>query len=255
MKFNVIGFYTLVCREISRMLRVTIQSLVTPWITAVLYIFIFGSVVGPRIGLVANENYIDFVLPGIVMMNIVMSAFSQSSSSIYLQRFTRSIEEILTAPLSYLEIIIGFAVGGVLRGLLVGLGVYVLALFFTTATIAHFWLFFAYALGIAVIFSLTGMLAGLFSNHFEHLALLNTFVIMPLIFLGGVFNSITMLPETIQTFVRFNPFFYFVDGLRFAMIGVRESNAFAGALIIIFLIVSLASLVWYFFKIGYRIKE
>ena len=255
MKFNLVGCYTLIIREISRMVRVTVQSLVTPWITAVLYIFIFGSVVGSRIGPIAGKNYIDFVLPGIVMMNIVMSAFSQSSSSIYLQRFIRSIEEILIAPLSYFEIIIGFAVGGVLRGLLVGLGVYVLALFFTTATIAHFWLFLAYAFGIAVIFSFTGMLMGLLSNHFEHLALLNTFVIMPLIFLGGVFNSITMLPLYIQTFVRFNPFFYFVDGLRFAMIGIRESNAFIGALIIVFLMVSLATLVWYFFKIGYRIRE
>jgi len=255
MKWNAVGLYTLIEREIARMARVTIQSLITPWITATLYIFIFGSVVGSRIGLIVGRPYIDFVLPGIVMMNIVMSAFSQSSSSIYLQKFIHSIEEILVAPLSYLEIVIGFAVGGILRGLLVGLGVYVLALFFTTATIAHFWLFLAYALGVAMIFSFTGMLAGLLSNHFEHLALLNTFVIMPLIFLGGIFNSITMLPDKIQVFVRLNPFFYFVDGLRFSMIGVRESNAFVGALIIAFLIILLGALVWYCFKIGYRIKE
>jgi len=184
------------------MFRVSIQSLVTPLITASLYIFIFGFVVGQRISLISGVAYIDFVLPGIVMMNIIMSSFSHTSSSVYLQRFLRSIDEILIAPFSYLEIIVGFAVGGIVRGIIVGLGVYFLALYFTAATIAHFWLFLFYSVSIAVIFSLLGMLVGLWSNHFEHLAILNTFLIMPLIFLGGVFTSVAMLPAKIQLFVK-----------------------------------------------------
>jgi len=251
---NIVGLYTLITREVLRMLRISIQSLIAPWIAAGLYIFIFGFIIGSRIDLIAGVRYIDFILPGIVMMNIITSAFTHSSSSVYLQRFTRSIEEILVAPLSYLEMIIGFSVGGILRGILVGLGVYVLALFFTTATITHFWLFIFYAVSIAAFFSFLGMLVGILSNHFEHLALLNTFVILPLIFLGGVFNSITMMPPVFQVFMRFNPFFYFVDGFRFAMIGIHESNLFIGAMVIVFLTLGCGFLVWHLFRIGYRIK-
>lgn len=251
---NYIGLLTFVWREVSRMFRVSIQTLATPLVTAILYIFIFGSVVGRRIDLISGVTYIDFVLPGIVMMNIIMAAFSHTSTSIYFSRFIHSIEEILVSPLSYFEMILGFAIPGVVRGLVVGIGVYVLALYFTTATIEHFGLFMLYATTVALIFSLLGMLVGLFSNHFEHLAILNTFVIMPFIFLGGVFNSITMLPGKLQAIIRFNPFFYFVDGIRFAMIGIREANAGVGAGIIIVLVVVFGFMVWYLFKIGYRIK-
>src|SRR3989344_5219503 len=251
---NIVGTLALIRRDITRMFRVSIQTLITPWITALLYIFIFGFVIGRRINLLHGVSYIDFVLPGIIMMNIIMSSFSQASSSLYFQRFMKSFEEILISPLSYFEIIIGFLAGGILRGLIVGLGVYVIALYFTTATISHFWLFIFYSIAVSAVFSLVGMLVGLFANHFEHLAILNTFVIMPLVFLGGVFNPISLLPSAVQNFVRLNPFFYFVDGIRFAMIGIREANPLIGVLIIFGLIFSLGGLVWYLFKKGYKIK-
>lgn len=255
MTINWIGLYTLIKRNVLRMLRVSIQTLFTPWITATLYIFVFGLVVGARIGLIEGVSYIDFVLPGIVMMNIIMSSFGHTSSMVYMQRFTRSIEEILVAPFSYIEMIIGFAIGGIIRGLIVGLGVYALALLFTSATIEHFWLFLLYAISISIIFSFIGMIVGILSNHFEHLTILNTFVIMPFIFLGGVFNSVSMMPEAVQGFIKLNPFFYFVDGIRFAMIGISESNLLLGWVIIIFLIFISGFIVWYFFKTGYKIRE
>ena len=123
---NIVGTWALIRRDITRMFRVSIQTLITPWITALLYIFIFGFVIGRRINLLPGVSYIDFVLPGIIMMNIIMSSFSQASSSLYFQRFMKSFEEILISPLSYFEIIIGFLAGGILRGLIVGLGVYVI---------------------------------------------------------------------------------------------------------------------------------
>jgi len=237
------------------MLRVSVQTLFTPWITAALYIFVFGSVVGKQIGLVNGFSYVDFVLPGIVMMNVIMSAFADASSNLFMQRFTRSIEEVLVAPFSYFEMIIGFAISGISRGFIVGLGVYVLALLFTGAGVEHMWLFLLYISSIAVIFSFIGMGVGIVSNHFEHLTLLNTFVIMPLIFLGGVFNSIAMLPVALRGVVKMNPFFYFVDGIRFSMIGVHESNLFVGAGVIVSLMLMSGFVVWYFFKTGYRIRE
>lgn len=223
--------------------------------SALLYIFIFGSVVGSRIELIGGVRYIDFVLPGIVMMNLITASYMQGAFSIYFKRFQRHIEEILVAPFSNFEMLLAFTIGGVIRGLIVGIGVYVIALFFTAATISHFFLFLGYSVGVTLIFSLVGILIGLWAENFEHLSVLNTFVIMPLTFLGGVFNSVTMLPASLQTVIKFNPFFYFVDGLRYSMIGVREGSALVGNSVIIGLIIVLASLTYYLFQKGWKIRS
>jgi ABC-2 type transport system permease protein len=252
---NRIGLQTFVYREIERFLRTYIQSLLSPWISALLYIVIFGAIIGSKIDLIAGVRYIDFVLPGIVMLNLIQSSFSQTSFSLYFMRFARHIEEIMTAPLSYLEIMFGFVASGVVRGLVAGIGVYLIAIFFSAATIAHFGLFLFYAVAVSIIFSLIGLLVALSANNFEQLSILSTFVITPLTFLGGVFNSITMLPEQAQFLVRFNPFFYFVDGLRYSMIGVQEANPVMGVVIILGLIMFFGAMVWHLFNIGWRIRS
>jgi len=252
---NIIGLQTFIAREVQRFMRVFIQTLISPWINALLYILIFGFIVGSRIDLIAGVSYIDFVLPGIVMLNLITSAFSQTSSSLYFQRFARHIEEILVAPLSYVEVVFGFVFAGVLRGVIVGIGVYIIAIFFSTATIAHFGLFLIYSIAVTIIFSLLGLLVGLWSDNFEQLSILNTFLITPLIFLGGVFNSIDMLPEKAQMLVRFNPFFYFVDGLRYSMIGVSEADTTVGAVLIGVLVIVLSILVIHLFRVGWRIRN
>src|SRR3989338_310865 len=168
---NWIGLQTFISREVARMFRVWIQVLVAPWSSALLYIFIFGRIVGARIGLIENVAYIDFVLPGLVMLNLINSSFLHSSSSLYFMRFVKHIEELLVAPLSYLEMIVGFVCGGIIRGLVVGLGVYALALLFSISTIEHFLLFFFFFVLISVIFLLFGMLVWLLgqktSNSFH----------------------------------------------------------------------------------------
>lgn len=252
---NIIGIKTLIQQEIQRFTRVWIQSLVSPWMSALLYIFIFGSVVGSRIDLIADVRYIDFVLPGIVMMNLITASYMQGAFSIYFKRFQRHIEEVLVAPFSNFEMLLAFTIGGVIRGLIVGIGVYAIALFFTAATISHFFLFLAYSVGVTLIFAFVGILIGLWAENFEHLSVLNTFVIMPLTFLGGVFNSITMLPPMFQTIIKFNPFFYFVDGLRFSMIGVREGSALTGNLLMVGLILGLGGLTYYLFEKGWKIRS
>ncbi len=251
---NIVGLKTLIYQEIQRFSRVWIQSLVSPWINALLYILVFGVIVGSRIDLIAGVTYIDFVLPGIVMLNLISASYMQGAFGLYFKRFARHIEEVLIAPFSHFEILISFVAAAVLRGLIVGFGVYVIALFFSAATITHLFLFLFYSILVAIIFSFVGLIIGLWANNFEQVSVLNTFVITPLTFLGGVFNSITMLPESAQFFVRLNPFFYFVDGLRYSMIGISEANVWVGLGIIFTLIVVLGGVVWYLFKIGWKIR-
>lgn len=254
MNINFIGLYTFISEEVGRARRIWIQTLITPVLTALLYIFIFGQVVGQRIGNISGVSYIDFVIPGLLMMNVMQSAFGQACFSLYFQRFAKHIEEILTAPLSYFEILAGFVVASIIRGIMVGVGIYLVALLFTITTIEHFFLLVFYSVSVALIFALVGLLVGLWAESFEQINIPQTFIIMPLTFLGGLFNSIHMLPERFQWFVRINPFFYFVDGLRYSMIGVSESNRFIGFILISGLVIGLGFWVWYLFKIGYKIR-
>ncbi|OGZ45020.1 MAG: hypothetical protein A3J54_03180 [Candidatus Ryanbacteria bacterium RIFCSPHIGHO2_02_FULL_45_13b] len=251
---NVIGLWTFVRRELGRFSRVAVQTLITPWISALLYIFVFGRIVGSRIDNIGGVEYIDFVLPGILMMNIIMGAFMQTAFSLYFQRFARHIEEVLVAPLAYWEMIIGHIIGGVLRAVVVGVGIYIIAVLFSAASFTHIGLFIFYAVSVAILFSLIGLLIGLWAQSFEQLNILNTFVIMPLSFLGGMFNSITMLPMWLQKFVLFNPFFYFIDGIRYAMIGIREAHTGIGIFVIMGSLVVLGALLWHLFRIGYHIR-
>lgn len=251
---NYIGLQTFIEREVQRFLRVSTQTLLSPWINALLYIFIFGFIVGTRIDLIEGVPYIEFVLPGILMLNIIGSSFSQTSSSLYFQRFAKHIEEILVAPLSNFEIIIGYIVAGIVRGFVVGVGIFVIALFFGSASIVNLWAFLFYGLSVAIVFSFIGLLIGLWAESFEQLSLLNTFVITPLTFLGGVFNSVSMLPEKARIIVYANPFFYFVDGLRYSMTGISESNRVGGIIMIVSLMVGLGTLTTYLFNKGWKIR-
>lgn len=252
---NWIGLWTLIRRESQRFLRVPIQTLVTPWITAGLYIFIFGTVVGSRIDEIGGFSYLEFVLPGVLMMNLLMAAFQQTSSSLYFQRFARHIEEMLVAPLSHVEMVIGYIVGGIIRGIVVGGGIFIIAVFVGAAEFAHVPLFLFYVLVVSVVFGLLGLIVGLWAEQFEHLTILGTFVLLPLSFLGGVFNTVDMLPESLQPLLFFNPIFYFVDGIRFSMIGFSEAPIWIGAIVLLGFGAILSMVVWYLFKIGWRLRE
>lgn len=254
-EINWVGLEAFIRREIARIFRVVIQTIVSPLISAFLFIFIFGFVLGQRIELIAGIPYMQFVFPGILMMNILMSAFIHSSNSLYFVRFTHSINEILTAPFSYIEMITGFVAGAVVRSLIVGLGVLVIGLLFGAVQIANLFLFLLYAIGISVVFALLGLIVGLWAKGFEQLNILNTFVIMPLSMLGGMFYSIELLPDAVRTITLYNPFFYFIDAMRYVTIGYSESNLILGNIIIISLVVGLGVLVTFLFKIGWRLRD
>jgi ABC-2 type transport system permease protein len=247
--------YTLLRVEVERIWRVIVQVLVAPLITSLLYIFVFGSVVGSRIESIEGIAYINFALPGILMLSLIGTAFAQSSTSLYFKRFAKHIEELLVAPIANGTLILSFVLGSVIRGMMVGLGVLVIAVFFGAANIEHFGWFLFYSIGVASLFGFLGVIVGLWAKGFEQLNVLSIFFITPLTFLGGVFYSITMLPEVMQKVILWNPFFYFVDGIRYAMIGHAEASIAFGASFVIVANIVLFGFVWYLFKIGYGIRE
>lgn len=251
---NWIGVYTMIRREVMRTFRVVIQTLVAPVISAALYIFIFGLIIGNNITDIVGVPYITFVFPGILMLSVINASFGSSSSSVYFARFTKSIEELLVAPLSYLEIIFGYMLGSMMRSFIVAILIMVVGVLFGAVTLTSPVLFFLYIFGVAAIFSLLGMLVGLWAQSFEQLSVLNTFIITPFTYLGGIFYSITMLPPLAQTITTLNPFFYFVDGIRYAMIGVSEANVLVGAVVISGLVLTLGGLTFYLFKTGWRVR-
>ena len=251
---NKIGLYTLVRREIERILRISIQTFAAPLISATLFIFIFGYVLGSRIDEIAGVPYMQFVFPGILLMNILSSAFEHTASAVFFGRWIKSIEEMLVAPFSYIEMILGYVLSAVIRALLIGIGILIIGLFFGAVAISNAPLFLLYAVSVAIIFALVGILVGLWAKSFEQLGLLNVFVIMPLSFLGGMFYSLEFLNETVRAITIANPIFYFIDGMRYATVGYSESNLMIGAILIIGLILTLGILVMHLFKIGWRIR-
>ena len=242
-------------REAKRTLRVVVQTLIAPTISAALYLFIFGTVIGTKIEDFAGVPYISFVFPGVLMLSIINASFASASSSLYFMRFTRGIEEILIAPFSYLEMLVGFVGSAVVRALMVSILILLTGVLFGAVSLVNPVAFFVYVAAIAAIFAMLGILVALWAESFEQLQVLNTFVITPLTYLGGIFYSITFLPELAAQITRLNPFFYFADGIRSSMIGYSEANTMVGYFVIGGLVVVLATLVTQLFKRGWKIRS
>ena len=255
MNINWIGLWTMLRREYERTLRVAIQTLVAPVISAALYIFIFGTVIGTRIEDFAGVPYIEFVFPGVLMLSIINASFSSASSSLYFMRFTRGIEEVLIAPFSYLEMLIGFVGSAIVRALLVAFLILLVGMAFGAVSLVSPIGFVLYTSAIAAIFAMLGIITALWAEGFEQLQSLNTFVITPLTYLGGIFYSVTFLPELAATVTRFNPFFYFADGIRGSMIGYSEANTTVGLFVIGGLVALLAVVVTQMFRTGWKIRS
>jgi len=242
-------------REVQRTMRVAIQTLIAPVVSAALYIFIFGTVIGSSIDDFAGVPYISFVFPGILMLSIINASFSSASSSLYFMRFTRGIEEVLIAPFSYLEMLLGFVGSAIVRALMVAFLILGVGLAFGAVQLQNPFAFVGYVSAIAAIFAMLGIIVALWAEGFEQLQALNTFVITPLTYLGGIFYSITMLPPLAAQITMFNPFFYFADGIRSSMIGYSEADSVVGAAVILGLVVALGLLVTHLFKIGWKIRS
>ena len=255
MKTNWIGLYTMLRREVQRTFRVVTQTLVAPVISAALYIFIFGTVIGTRIDDFAGVPYISFVFPGVLMLSIINASFSAASFSLYFMRFSRGIEEMLIAPFSYFEMLLGFVGSAVVRALLVAFLILGVGLAFGAVQLVHPIAFVLYVAAISAIFAMLGIIVALWAEGFEQLQALNTFVITPLTYLGGIFYSVTFLPPLAATITHFNPFFYFADGISSSMIGYSEANSEIGLMVIGGLVLFLGILVTQLFKRGWKIRS
>lgn len=252
---NYTGFYFLTKREILRFLKVWTQTILPTWITTLLYLYIFGFAIGKVLPEILNISYLEFIVPGLLMMGIITSTYANTSTSIFMMKWLNFIEGILIAPLSYIEIVGAFIMGGIVRGIIIGLSIYLISAFFYGGQIAHPILFFFLIISVSFIFSCIGLITGLWAEDWDQLNIWSTFLITPLVFLGGVFHSTTSVPEKLSMLTKINPIFYMVDSLRYSMIGIRESYIFMGLLIIIFLSLASFLLVVFLFKIGYKIRK
>lgn len=252
---NWIGLLTIVRREISRMMRVPIQAFVAPWISALLFIFIFGFVVGGRIASIGGHRYIEFVLPGVLMLNIVNASFLQSSSAIYFARFLHFIEEVLVSPMSYVEMILGSLVVVVLRSTATAIGIMLMGIGFGATSITSLPEFLFWVVAVSMIFGLLGIVIGLWAKSFEQLNVLTVFFITPLSMVGGVFNTINMLPTWLRWLAYANPFFYFINGIRHSMIGFSETPPALGYGLTVAAVVALFLLVLRLYSKGYGLRE
>ncbi|SFN67711.1 ABC transporter permease [Dokdonella immobilis] len=219
---NLVALLTIVRREVMRILRIWGQTLVPPAITMTLYFLIFGSLIGRRIGDMGGYDYMDFIVPGLVMMSIIQNSYGNISSSFFGAKFGRHIEEMLVSPMPNWVILGGYVTGAVLRGLLVGVIVLCIAMLFTHVRIPHPLVTIATVLLGATIFSLAGFVNAVYAKKFDDVAIVPTFILTPLTYLGGVFYSVRMLPDWAQTLTHANPVFYMVNAFRYGLLGTSD---------------------------------
>jgi ABC-2 type transport system permease protein len=234
---NLVALHTLVRREIARIMRIWTQTLLPPAITMTLYFVIFGKLIGGRIGTIEGGfSYMQYIVPGLVMMSIITNSYGNISSSFFGAKFSRAVEEMLVSPMPNWVILLGYVIGAVARGMVVGLLVLVIALFFTSLHVVHPLVTFLSVLLGATIFSLAGFVNAVYAKKFDDIALVPTFVLTPLTYLGGVFYSVTMLGEPWQAISRVNPILYMVNAFRFGVLGISDvgiGTAFAVMLVFV----------------------
>ncbi len=219
---NLVALKTIIRKEIIRVLRIWVQTIVPPAITMTLYFIIFGNLIGRRIGTMDGFDYMEYIAPGLIMMSIITSSYGNVVSSFFGAKFGRHIEEMLVAPMANATIVIGHVAGGVLRGLLVGLLVTVVALFFTKLEVRYPLITISIVLLSAIVFSLAGFINAVFAKKFDDISIVPTFVLTPLTYLGGVFYSISLLPEFWQSVSLANPILYMVNAFRFGILGTSD---------------------------------
>ncbi|MDQ6572779.1 MAG: ABC transporter permease [Haemophilus parahaemolyticus] len=220
------GFFTLATKESKRVIRIWRQTLVPPVITTTLYFLIFGQLIGGRIGDMHGVSYMQFIAPGLVMMTAITASYINSASSFFLSKFTKTYEEMLISPLSTHNIIWGYVVGSVVRGGLAGILVMLVALLFITFDIHSWMMIFSTLLLTTISFALGGLINAVYAKTFDDVGLIPTFVLTPLTYLGGVFYSISLLPDFWQAVSKFNPIVYMINGFRYGFLGISDMPIF-----------------------------
>jgi ABC-2 type transport system permease protein len=252
--FPSLAFRTLLAKEIRRFLNVWLQTIFTPVITTGLYLVIFGVSLGKQINLGTGVSYLAFIVPGLIMMGIVNNAAQNTSSSIFISKLNNALVDILVAPLSAIETAVAYTLGGVTRALLVGFITWVISWPFELILPQHPFFVVVIALATATFFSALGALVAIFADKFDHIGAFNTFILLPLIYLGGVFYSIHVLPPFWQNVSRANPIFYMIDGFRYGFLGRADGSPFISLGIVCVFAVFMLGLLSWVLKKGYRLR-
>lgn len=254
MKRNWISLTSIARKEMIRIFRIWIQTLVPPVITITLYFIIFGSFIGSRLGNIGGYDYMAFIAPGLIMMSIITNSYSNTVSSFFSTKFQRNVEELLVSPTPNWVMVLGYISGGMVRGICVGILVSVVSLFFVRLPPFNVAFIVLFALLTSFVFSLAGMINGIFAKKFDDISIIPTFVITPLTYLGGVFYSISLLPEFWQTLSRANPVVYMIGGFRYGFLGISDINVWVGLGMLVLFSVLLFSITLYLLKKGTGVR-
>lgn len=235
-----IAFMTIVRKEITRIMRIWTQTLLPPIITQTLYFLIFGSFIGVQIAPISGVSYMSFIVPGLVMMAVISSAYGNVVSSFFGAKFQRNIEEVLVSPTPEWVIIAGYVIGGILRGIVVGILVFLVSLFFAHPVVHNIWVVLFFTIFTSMAFALGALINGIFARNFDEVAFFQNFILTPLIYLGGVFYSVHSLPEVWQRISWANPLVYMINGFRYGFFGFSDVPVGYCALMVFTLTVILA---------------
>lgn len=224
MHLNIIAFYTIFRREVMRIMRIWSQTLLPPVINQSLYFIVFGTLIGSQIRNIDGVSYMNFIVPGLVMMGIINNSFMNVVSSFFGSKFQKNVEEIMVSPTPKWVMLAGYTAGGMFRGLLIGIIVFAVSAFFTTPTVHSVSIIFIFSFLTSLLFSLGGMTMGIFARNFDDVSFVPTFILTPLTYFGGVFYSIKDLPAFWQNISKLNPILYMIDGFRFGFFGTGDVN-------------------------------
>ncbi len=249
------AFLTILRKEIVRFTRIWLQSLLPPVVTMFLYFVIFGKFIGSQIEDMAGTSYMQFIVPGLVMMAVITNSYSNVVSSFFSNKFQRSIEEILVSPIPNHVIVLGYVCGGMARGILVGILVTMTSLFFVPFQVHSVPFVALYIVLTSLLFSLAGLTNGIFARKFDDIAIVPTFVLTPLTYLGGVFYSIDLLPEFWRGLSKLNPILYMVNGFRYGFLGISDVNVFSGIVISVLFVTALFAANMHLLARGTGLKE
>ena len=252
---NFVALGTIVRREVNRILRIWGQTLVPPAITMTLYFLIFGGLIGSRVGTMDGIKYMDFIVPGLVMMSVIQNSYGNISSSFFGAKFGRHVEELLVSPMPSWVILTGYVTGAVLRGLMVGAIVLVIAMFFTKVRLPHPLITLTTVILGATIFSLAGFVNAVYAKKFDDIAIVPTFILTPLTYLGGVFYSVKLLPPWAEAMTHANPIFYMVNAFRYGLLGVSDVPVWVAYALMLGFVVALASLGLWLLKRGVGLRS
>ncbi|QEH17893.1 ABC transporter permease [Histophilus somni] len=250
-----IAFKTILTKEIRRFTRIWVQTLVPPVITMTLYFIIFGHLIGARIGEMNGFSYMQFIVPGLIMMSALTNSFANVASSFYSTKFAKNIEELLISPTSSHIIILGYMAGGIARGLCVGILVTIVAMFFVEMTVYSWLIIVLTLLMTTATFALGGLINAVFARSFDDISIIPTFVLTPLTYLGGVFYSISLLPELWQNLSKLNPIVYMINGFRYGFLGISDVEIYYTFFVLALFITALYSLAYYLISRGVGLRN